>query len=518
MSFPQPLLALLAGALAALGFAPFDQWWLLPLALAALFHWSLSQPPRTAAGSGFLFGLGYFAVAVHWVFISCYRFGDMGVLLSALATFLLVAYLALYPALFGWVVARVCGGTSQFLDADDSASLAPLALPRSGWAFYLLGLPGLWVGLELLRGWMFTGFPWATLGYSQVDGPLAGLAPLVGSVGISWVVASFASLLMVCFQRRYKILPAFLLPLLLVLVALLVPGRWTQPTGSTLSVALVQGNVPQLTRWDPQQMSANIGRHLQSSEPFWGVDLLVWPENALPAFAHQLPDSLLPALTRKSMQENTDIIVGMPLSDNPEEPRGGRYYNGIQLIGGDDYRKRHLVPFGEYVPLMDLLGGLLDLLQVPMSAFSTGSMQQQPIALNFSDLLVAPSICYEILFSAEIRQMLPAAGLLVNISNDAWFGDSIAPHQHLQIARMRAMETARPLARATNSGITALIDWQGRVIAQSPQFQQTVLTGTLQPRSGATPYVEYGDWPLRGLLLFSLWFVGLQLRHRLQGN
>ncbi|MBL4622131.1 MAG: apolipoprotein N-acyltransferase [Immundisolibacteraceae bacterium] len=508
MRVPQPIQALLVGALAALGFAPFDIWLLLPIGLALLFHWSLSQPNRIACRSGFLFGLGYFAVAVHWVFISCYRFGHMGVMLSALATFLLVAYLALYPALFSWLVARVFGRTGELLNVDGAVPAE--TEPRLGWSLFLLGLPGLWVVLELLRGWMFTGFPWAALGYSQVDGPLAELAPLVGSVGLSWVVASFSSLLVVCFQRRYRTLPAFLLPVALVLFAVLVPGRWTQPTGSALSVALVQGNVPQLTRWDPQQMSANIGRHLQSSEPFWGVDLLVWPENALPAFAHQLPDSLLPALTRKSLQESTDIIVGMPLADNPEEPRSGNYFNGIQLIGGDAYRKRHLVPFGEYVPLMDLLGGLLDLLQVPMSAFSTGSMQQQPIALNFSDLMVAPSICYEILFSAEIRQMLPAAGLLVNISNDAWFGDSIAPHQHLQIARMRAMETGRPLARATNSGITALVDWKGRVIAQSPQFQQTVLTGTLQPRSGATPYVEYGDWPLRGLLIGSLLVILFQ--------
>jgi len=501
LSLRQRLLALLVGAVAALGFAPFDLWFLLPLCLAFLFHGSLTQAPAIAARLGFWFGLGYFGVAVHWVFVSCYRFGDMGIFLSALATFLLVAYLALYPALFGWCVARFSGGKAITQPGSEAEPEQPV---RLGWPVFLLGLPGFWVALELLRGWLFTGFPWVSVGYSQVDGPLAELAPLVGNIGIGWVIGCFASLLVVCFQRRYRVVAAFLLPVVLVLVAVVLPVKWTDPTNSTLSVALVQGNVAQLTRWDPQQMSTNIGRHLQSSEPFWGVDLLIWPENAIPAFAHQLPDSLLPALARKSQQAQTDILVGMPLAENPQEPRSGKYYNGIKLIGGDYYRKRHLVPFGEYVPLVDQLGGLLDLLQVPMSAFSIGSMRQNPIELQFSDLLIAPSICYEILFSAEIRQMLPAAGVLVNISNDAWFGDSIAPHQHLQIARMRAMETGRPLARATNSGITALIDWQGRVVAQSPQFQQAVLTGTMQPRVGSTPYVKYGDWPLRGLLLLSL--------------
>jgi apolipoprotein N-acyltransferase len=500
------LAPLLAGALAVLAFAPFNLWPLLPVALAVLFYRVLHQRPGPAFGSGLLFGVGYFAAGVHWVYVSCFEFGHMGVVLSALTTLLLVAYLALYPALFGWLVARYWG---------DSQGQTP------GWhaAIYLLGLPGLWIALEQLRGWLFTGFPWISSGYSQVDGPLAGLAPLIGSSGIGWLLAMLAGAGLLVQRRQWRQSVLVLAGIALLFGVARLPAQWTQPVGSPLSVALVQGNVPQLTRWDPDQVMANIGRHLQASEAFWGVDLLVWPENSIPAFAQSLPDGLLPALQQKAAESNTDLLVGMPLGG----PVAGHYFNGINLVGGgtgkesaaQQYRKRHLVPFGEYVPLRGLLGGMLDLLQVPMSAFSLGPANQRPLVLNHSGTVVAPSICYEILFASEVMQMLPTAGVVVNISNDAWFGDTIAPHQHLQIARMRALESERPLARATNSGITALIDWRGQVVAQSPQFKQTVLTGTLQPRLGSTPYMVVGDWPLRGLLVLSLGGLFWQRRRQL---
>lgn len=496
------------GALAILAFAPFNFWPLLPLSLALLFHRLLQQSPRQGAISGLLFGMGYFGAGVHWVYVSCFEFGQMGVFLSALVTLLLVLYLAIYPALFGGMVSRLWGSTG--------------ALPeRHRLSVYLLGLPGIWMLLELMRGWLFTGFPWISVGYSQVDGPLAGMAGLIGANGIGWVLAAIASLLvmvlMSLLQRDWKSVSHAGLTLMLVigLVTALshwahTSDYWTESAGEPLSVALVQGNVPQLTRWDADQIMVNIGRHLEASESFWGVDLLVWPENAIPAFEQTLPAGLLPALQTRSRESRTDLLTGMPLGD----PVSGRYYNGINLISSDpddqqtgQYRKRHLVPFGEYVPLRDLLGGMLDLLRVPMSAFSLGEADQRSLALRHSDHRIAPSICYEILFPGEVMELLPEAGLLVNISNDAWFGDSIAAHQHLQIARMRALESGRPLARATNSGITALVDWQGRIMAQSPQFKQTVLTGTLQPRRGSTPYVSLDDWPLRLLLMGSLGYL-----------
>jgi len=486
------LLPCLAGAVAVLAFAPFG------VSLASLFYLSLRQSPRGAAQSGLLFGIGYFGAGVHWVYYSFFDFGQMGVAASALVTLLLVVYLAVFPALFGWLTARLWGLNSASFTATRQTSV------------YLLGLPGLWVGLELLRGWLFTGFPWITLGYSQVDGPLAGFAPLVGATGISWLLALIAGLALLLLQQQWRALPMTIVVLVLMVSIVYKPSEWTHESGESISVALVQGNVPQLLRWDPEQMIANINIHREASEPLWGVDLLVWPENSIPAFAETLPVDLLPALRERAEQQQTDLLTGMPLGD----PVSGHYFNGIRLVGGGEYRKRHLVPFGEYVPLQDQLGRLLDLLQLPISSFSLGESGQTPIALHHSNHLVAPSICYEILFAGEILDMLPEAGLLVNISNDAWFGDSIAPHQHLQIARMRAMETGRPLARATNSGITALVDWRGVVIAQIPQFKQTVLTGVLQPRQGSTPYVMLGDWPLRGLLIASLGY--LYWRHRNQ--
>jgi len=492
------LLPCLAGAVAVLAFAPFGIWPLLPLSLALLFYLSLRQSPRRAGWSGFLFGIGYFGAGVHWVYFSFFNFGNMGGFFSVLVTLLLVVYLAVFTALFSWLVARFWG--------PNSAS--PIAANPT--TVYLLGLPGLWVGLELLRGWLFTGFPWITLGYSQVDGPLAGFASLIGATGISWLLAFIAGLVLLLVQQKWRALPITVVSLAVMVGIVLNPAEWTHESGEPISVALVQGNVEQSLRWDPERMLANINLHREASEPFWGVDLLVWPENTIPTFAETLPADLLPGLREKSREQQTDLLTGMPLG----EPSSDRYFNGIRLLGGRGYRKRHLVPFGEYVPLQAQLGGLLDLLQIPISSFSVGESGQRPIALQYSDHLIAPSICYEILFSGEIRDMFPDAGLMVNISNDAWFGDSIAPHQHLQIARMRVMEVGRPLARATNNGITALVNWRGEVFAQSPQFKQTVLTGVLQPRQGSTPYVALGDWPLRGLLLLSLGYLYWQQRRR----
>ena len=490
--------ALLAGGAAVLAYAPFDFWPLMLLALAWLFRVALTSTPRIAAQAGFFFGLGLFAGGVHWVFVSCYRFGNMGVLLSSLTTLLLVAYLALYPAVFAWLAAR-------FVRLDQCPAHST-GRPVRGIAVSLMVLPALWVGLEWIRGVLFTGFPWLSVGYTQVDGPLAGVAPLAGVFGISWLLAFAAALLaMIAVKGRQSALPAGVgVAALVVLVVVFPAGKlWTQPVGAPLSVALIQGNVPQLTRWNPDKVRDHIAGHLRLSEPFWGVDLLIWPENAIPAFAQMLPDELLPALARKGMETGSDLLTGMPLGD----PVDGPYFNGIRLAGGDEYRKQHLVPFGEYVPLVGLLGDALDLLRVPMSAFSPGDDDQPPLRLLRSDVMVAPTICYEILFGDEVAQMFPQAQVLVNISNDAWFGDTIAPHQHLQIARMRVLESGRPLLRATNSGITAIVNAGGVTQAVSPQFVETVLTGIVQPHAGATPYIQNGDWPLLVLLVGTLGYA-----------
>lgn len=490
----RPLLAaLLAGLALPLAFAPFGLYPLAVISPAILFWLWRKMPARHAFLTGYLFGVGYFGLGASWVAVSMYRFGGMGMALSLLSTVLFVLVLAAFPAVTGWLYRRYF-----------SALPASLRLP--------LVLPALWGLLEWTRGWLFTGFPWLALGYSQTDSPLAGVAPLLGVYGIGWLITLSAGLLVLAWQRpRRRWLPLVAVSGIWLLGMGLAQVEWSAPAGQPLRASLIQGNVPQNLKWLPEQRQPTIDLYTRLSRQHWAdSDIVIWPETALPAYYHQA-ERFLQGLAAEAAQHGSSLMLGLPVRP---ESAPDTYYNSVVAVTDPPqiYSKHHLVPFGEYIPLKWLLGDLLDILQVPMADFSRGAARQPPLAV--AGQKIAVSICYEDAFGEEVIRALPEATVLVNVSNDAWFGDSLAPHQHLQIARMRSLETARPMFRATNNGISALIDHRGRITARSPQFEVFVLSGSLQPRSGATPYVRGGNYPLLALLLLSLSLAAFWVRRK----
>ena len=494
----RPLWALLAGALMPLGFAPLHWLPLIPLALALLFWLWRGCSAAAAFWLGWLFGVGMFGAGVSWIYISIHDMGHLPVVVAGLLTMAFVSVLALFPALLGGLSARW--------------------LPRMGWFSAMLWLPAGWVLSEWLRSTVFTGFPWLLIGHSQVDGPLAPLLPLFGTLALSWLLALAAVALLGVFGGlatggRGRAAALVLLLLLLIGGPALLPGTdWTEPAGRPLSFSLLQEGTPQQIRWQREQRVLSINRYLDLMQDEWGRDLIVWPENAMALFHHQI-GSLRASLGRQAREQQSALLIGMPYLD----PTDRRYYNSAVLfperVDGANtvgrYDKRQLVPFTEYMPWQGALQWLLDSLQVPMSAFSAGAKQQP--ALDVGGVPVAVSICFESAYPDAMFAALPQAQLLINLSNDGWFGDSLGPHQHLQIARVRAAEAGRWMLRATNTGITALIDAQGRVVKRVPAFEPAVLRGEIQPMRGTTPYVEWGNRPVL-LLMLLLLLAGLLVR------
>ena len=482
------LWALLAGALLPLAFAPFECFPLAILGPGILFALWCRAAPRRALGLGFVFGLGQFGVGVSWVYVAIHQFGHSAVVVALVLTALFVALLALFPAAVGYLAARL---QRRF----------GLGAP---WAL-LAVMPASWVLGEWVRGWFLTGFPWLDLGYSQIDAPLAGLAPVLGVYGLSWASALSAGLLAwLALEVRWprgRALSAGLVALAVLWggAAALGHVEWTRPTGAPVRVSLIQGDVAQETKWDPGAVAHRVNVYAMLTGQHWDSDLIVWPENAMTDFYYRLAPGFLDGLAAQAKAHHSDIVFGIPVMDRDT----GRYYAAMMSLGRTPgvYRKRHLVPFGEYVPLQSVLRGLIAFFDLPMSNFSPGPADQ-PL-LRGAGQPLAVSICYEDAFGSELRGDLPRATLLVNGSNNAWYGDSLAPAQHLEIGRMRALEMGRDLAGATTNGISALVDYRGRILARAPQFERTVLTGELQPRAGATPYVRWGNGPV----LAGLWLV-----------
>lgn len=481
------LVCLASGAMLPLAFAPFNLFPISFLSIALLFAAWQGAGPRRAAWWGALFGLGQFGVGVSWVYVSIYQFGGVGVATAMGLTGLLILALACFPAALGYMLAWA---------ASLGGRCLLVCLYPAGWAF-----------TEWLRGWVFTGFPWLSLGYSEMGAVLSGYAPLLGVYGVSWATALTAALILVLWKgvTKERGLALALLGALWMGGASLKAVEWTTPIGPPLRVSLVQGNVSQGLKWLPSERAATLKLYAELTRRHWDSDLIVWPETAVPMFFDEAAP-FLRQLGDDARTHGVALLVGAPYMDLTT----GRYYNSLVSLGTAKglYHKHHLVPFTEYLPLREALGEVVELLDVPMSAFSAGPRDQVP--LDVAGVRVAASICYEAAFPEEVTRALPAAQMLVNVSNDAWFGHSLAPHQHLQIARMRALETGRPMLRATNTGITAFIDQAGRVQARAPQFKPFVLTGTVQPYQGQTPYVRMGNGGFVGLasLALVLPFVG----------
>ncbi len=488
-----PLCALLAGALHACSFAPWNLPWLQVLALAALFVLAArAGSARNAALLGFMFGLGWFGVGISWVYVSMHVYGLMPALLAGAATAAFCAYLALYPAL--------------------ALGVAHSVVPHAGQRL-MIALPASWAISEWMRGTVFTGFPWLASGYAHTDGPLAGWAPVVGVYGITLMVgllagamASLAVLQTKHGRRRYAWVAAMFT---VVIGGGLLAGSlsWTQPSGKPISVRLVQANVPQNQKFEPDGAARAFTAHwslMQGQGPQKAVDLVALPESIFPVPLQWVPPAYLQAFRDFAQSGRTAVIYGVFL----EEPRGHFFNSAVGYVPDDTaplrYSKRHLVPFGEFIP--PGFRWFVDLMQMPIGDQQRGTTAQP---MQVAGQRIAVNICYEDLFGAEIIDAWhtsgPAPTLMLNISNLAWFNDSLALPQHLQISRMRVLETRHPMLRATNTGATAIIDARGDVVAQLPYLTAGALDGQVQGYAGMTPFIRYGNWP--ALLAASVLFL-----------
>jgi apolipoprotein N-acyltransferase len=511
------LVALLAGAANTLSFAPTPHGGWLEVAIFVFFFAWLTRTTgwKSAALTGGAFGFGNYVTGVWWLYVSMHDYGGMSAPLAGAALVLFSLYLAVYPALAAGVWS-FCAGHAQTSALDDQ----PFAPTWHG-AF---AFASAWAVGEWLRGYVFTGFPWLASGYAQVDGPLAGFAPVAGVYGVGWMLALVAALLVQAIvhvrepvaARKGATRTARVLPPALVAVALLVAGlllplvQWTTPANAPLKVRLLQGNVKQEMKFEQAGMVAAINEYQQmiTAKP---ADLVVTPETAIPVIIQQLPEPFAIAVRNFVDSTGTSVLFGAIGGTITPEGRLVDYTNSLFGItpGSHDlyrYDKHHLVPFGEFVPWG--FRWFVNMMNIPLGDFSRGAPVQKPFLVHNQP--VAADICYEDIFGEEIARSIrdsdTPAGVLVNSTNLAWFGDTIALDQHLQIARMRSLETGRPMLRATNTGTTAAIDAHGNVLARLAPFTVGSIDVTVQGTSGNTPYVTSGNNTVLAVSLFLLAF------------
>lgn len=479
-----------AGALQTLTFAPFHLWWLGPISIFLILLATVSRAPRTLFQAGWYTGLGLFASGASWVYISISEHGNTPVPVAIVLTILFVAGLALFHGLAFWFWGKL---------AKDSTVRR------------LLLFPAIWILGDWLRGWLLTGFPWLYLGTAHTNGPLAGWAPLTGVHGITLLicltsVALYAALWLIRAHKRGLagiVVAASVTPWLLGPVLNRID--WTAVSAEPTSFAAMQGNIPQQIKWDPDFLKDQIVTYLGMTEAHWDTDLILWPETAIP-----IPQDQAGAIIehiREQLGSDSTLITGIPWYGFSDRLEAFTYHNSITALGNGDgmYHKQKLVPFGEYVPLQGLLRGLIGFFDLPMSSFSPGPAHQGPLIAN--DIRVMPFICYEVAYPDFVAFNSRGAGLLLTISNDGWFGDSIGPLQHLQIAQMRALETGRYMLRGTNNGVTAIINHKGQITERIPQFERATLTGEVFVATGSTPYMHTGSWPVLTLAAILIVFI-----------
>ncbi|EKE01077.1 MAG: hypothetical protein ACD_21C00225G0005 [uncultured bacterium] len=479
------LLALFVGAVLPLAFAPFGFYLVTEGALVLLLLiWSREISPGLAFWYGWLFGLAFFSCGVYWIYISIHHFGNAPVMLAVLILALLVAFMALFPAFQGYLLNRF--------------------YPQNDWRKFLLAFPASWVVLEWLRGWVLSGFPWLFLGYGHIDSLLRGWATVFGVYGVSFVIAQTSGAVVCMFFYRKNIK---FIAVLALLIAMLWSGgfylakiNWTKEADEPIQVSLIQGNIPITQKWgNEKELAKALNSYALLTAENFASKIIVWPEAAIPTYPENV-QLYLKLLSMAAKLHNTTILSGIPFYDKETD----RYYNGILSVGANEgrYYKRHLVPFGEYLPLSFMLSWLHNYLLIPMSGFSSGAKNQRDLLIG--DTVLAPFVCYEIAYAGLVLEYLPRAGLIVTVCEDGWFGRSIAAAQHLEIARMRSLEVGRYQLLSATTGITAIIDAGGNVVSQAPVFEQAVLTDKIQILSGATPWVKYGQYVWLFLLLMIL--------------
>ena len=475
------LLAVLAGVCIPLSLSPFDFWFLALLAPALLFAITATCSRRRVLLRFYLFNVGMFGAGVSWIYVSIYTYGGASILLAALLVFLLVLSYSLLGLPLAWFYSR-------YLRND---------LFMSALAFC-----GLWIMQEWIRSWLLTGFPWLYLGYGLMETPLVNIASITGVYGLSMVACVVGTMLYVAAKSKKPLL--LVLPAFTVLLAIGSGLLVFTKVEKEISVSLIQGNIDQHVKWLASSRRPILNHYLLASESEWGRDLIIWPEASL-TYSHEQAGSILDELDRTASSRGSTVVLGIP--DRDEE---GGFQNTVIALGegSGQYVKRRLVPFGEYMPLDFLLRGVIQIFDLPMSRNRPGPWQQP--ALEADGLKLSTSICYEVIYPELVRQTVEAPDLLVTVSNDTWFGDSIGPWQHMQMARMRAIENGRSLARATNNGLTALINSKGEMTRTLPRFKQGILRGDLEIRSGLTPYKRFGSYPV---LLLSFLLIGAAFLH-----
>lgn len=486
------MLSVLSGILLTLSFAPFNYSFLSFISLTTLFlAWQYSSPSR-ALLRGYLYGLGLFGSGIPWIYISVHDYGGAPHIGAILLTLLAICFWAIFPALTGYLSIKLAKTGHK---------------NKIAWT-----IPLVWILIEYFRGyWLLNGFPWLQIAYTQMDTPLQGFIPILGVYGTGFLLSFLASLLASELMGGLKKVKLSVIVILVTCALGIGLQRidWTQPIGNEIKVALIQGNISQDKKWLPQNKINTLVSYKEMTEQNWDSDVIVWPETAVPAYLSQVEKNFLTPLSIEAKAHKTDIILGLPILNYEKK----QYFNAVVTLGRNEarYYKNHLLPFGEYLPLQPLSGFILQSLGIQLGNFTPGGDQQK--LLEAGGYPFSTSICYEDAFGGEIINTLPEATYLVNVTNDAWFGDSIEPHQHMQIAQMRALETGRYLLRATNTGVTAIVSPKGKIIKQAPLFKKTVLKGSIYPMGGMTPYARLGDNVIIILLMIGLVFV-LSIRLR----
>lgn len=463
--------AFLAGILGTLSFSPFDYSYLVFFALA-FFQLSLVDlTVKRALLRGFLFGLGMFGLGVSWVFVSMVVNEQSGFVLPALMTLLYCSFWALFPAASAYLYVKI----------------------RVHNHFDWLVFACAWMFVEYIRGeWVLGGFPWLQVAYSQLDTPLAGYIPVLGVYGTGLIIAIISALMAETLLNKRYCKRYFLAIITLVSIgALLQNMQWTTISGDSLTVSLIQGNIAQKDKWALENRNATLKQYYDDSAAHWQSDLIIWPETAIPAYFEDVKQDYLLPLEQEAQAHNTDIITSLPYKD-----KAGKLFNSVLVLGKNRamYKKIHLLPFGEYLPWQPVSGYILGLMNVRLGKFSPGNIDQPLLRAAGHDFVT--TICYEDAFGEQSIRHVEQARFLVNVTNDGWFDGSIEPYQHMQIARMRALESGRYLLRVTNTGVSAIVSEKGSIINQAPVKQRVTITSEIEPMSGMTPYARMGDNPV----------------------
>lgn len=487
------LIAFLIGAATTLVFAPAEWSVLAPLLMLPLLFIGLTTSPKDAAAHYFWFGLGLFLTGTYWIYISVHIYGSADLWIAMLLMVGLSLIMAMFLWIAGWLTGRLCQGEP--------------------WQMLFVG-PAAWVLIEWLRGWIFTGFPWLAHGYGQLDSPLSGWAPVLGVYGVSFMLmfSTAAILVVVMTTGRERLIALSLVFLPSIVGGILATVDWTEDYGDPVRTTIIQGGVPQDEKWLPEKRGAIMDFYQSSTASVPESDLVVWPEVAIPA-RHDRVDNYLNAIDREARLRQQTVMLGI-LEFSQDRSVDPVIYNSVFMLGTAErqmYRKRHLVPFGEYFPVPASVREWMRMRNLPYSDLSAGDAIQ-PLLTAANGAKIAVAICYEDAYGAEQLYAFPGADLLINVSNDAWFGDSIAPHQHLQIAQMRALEVGRYAVRATNTGISAFIGPDGSLMDVGRQFVPEVMTANVRLRRGTTVYADCGNWLIIGLCFLISGFFWFRTR------